>query len=153
MVIKKSPSATCLTGSKNCVTICFMNDIRYLAGLFDGEGTLGVYKQKTTGYRRTAGITNTYMPVLEAFRSRFGGNIYPQRKATTTHKATWGWELQNGPEIMLFLYKIRPHLTIKAEQVDVMLTYLEGNLDKDTAVSQLKELKHQGKLKVAISTL
>lgn len=54
---------------------------------------------------------------------------------------------------MLFLYKIRPHLTIKAEQVDVMLTYLEGNLDKDTAVSQLKELKHQGKLKVAISTL
>lgn len=121
-------------------------DLRYLAGLFDGEGSIGIYRQKATGYRKTAGLTNTYKPILEVILQEFGGGLYPQRAATRLHKATWGWEIQNGPDIRIFLEKLRPFLIIKAEQADVMLACLYGNLDKDEALELLKKLKHAGKL-------
>ena len=44
----------------------------YLAGFFDGEGSIAVNRQ---GWKIVISITNTYLPILKEFQKRFGGQI------------------------------------------------------------------------------
>lgn len=117
-------------------------DIRYIAGLFDGEGTLGVYANSGGGgTRRGVSLTNTYHPILITLQQRFGGGIYPQRAATLEHKATYQWDLQTKKGIEAFLRAVLPHLIIKRAQAQIMLAELTGSLDTTRAALNLKQQK------------
>jgi hypothetical protein len=97
----------------------------YLAGFFDGEGSIGIYKNgQQWGRTLRVQITQTISPqstaLLTAMRERWGGSLCPFNKEL--RRAAWNWQASanNG---YLFLCEVRPWLLLKAEQADVVLAW------------------------------
>ena len=97
----------------------------YVAGFFDGEGSIGIYKNgKTWGRTLRVQITQTVSPqataLLAAMRDRWGGSLSPFNKEL--RRAAWNWQASanNG---YVFLRDVRPWLLLKADQADVALAW------------------------------
>mgnify|MGYP001608779721 CR=1 FL=1 len=93
----------------------------YLAGLFDGEGTVGYYLKKAIGYHRAQiAIYNSDPRIMEWIRSRIPfGNIVTNK--ISRHRG-WAWMVTSNAQVTEFLVTIRPYLIIKANQVDLLLS-------------------------------
>ena len=107
----------------------------YLAGLFDGEGSV-TYRYRGTNVRRLNGepvfhslfqirITNSHFPIIEWLWDTFGGVIIRQEKHPSnpvkSTRTSYQWDLTAGP--FKFLHAIQPYLRIKKERVDFILPY------------------------------
>ncbi len=103
--------------------------IAYVAGLFDGEGHVAIQKATKSWYLRT-GISMTHRPIIENLRERFGGclsiNTHPQRVYGRKLLYTW---TATGHGAVSFLEAVRPHLIVKAEEVDLVLAYMADRPD------------------------
>jgi hypothetical protein len=136
-----------------------MISIEYIAGLFDGEGTVGIYKV-TNGesekiyWSITLNISGSFRPVLEAIQAFFGfGSIYSSKRNkkliatrygsldTSLCKQGWRWEIRNKNDSKEFLSKILPHLHEKKEQVELTLAFIDGKIAGPEASLQCKALK------------
>jgi len=95
----------------------------YVAGLFDGEGYIGIknFKGKTHLRYRLA-IANQHKGVLELIKKRFGGNIYKKDNKIEC----WQWEINNKQEAINFLEKIIPHLIIKRDKAEDSIKLIGG---------------------------
>lgn len=125
--------------------------LEYIAGLFDGEGTIGIYLNKgatdaryRSGKRgpcwtRSAGILACWRPTLESLHVSFGGTL--RRTKADGHKQKWHWSLGAKADIAAFLNAVRPYLVEKKEQADVMLAALRGEIPEKEAAVKLKKLK------------
>jgi len=95
----------------------------YVAGFFDGEGTVGLYKAK--GYMRLMiYLGNTNFEVLIKMKNLFGGYIYSRNKIEN-RKKVWDWNIRDRDDIKNFLEKIYPYTTVKRQQIKYALRYLE----------------------------
>lgn len=91
----------------------------YLAGLFDGEGTVGVYStNKGTTDNLKLSIANTFVPVLDQIKIQYGGNIY--KRAGTC----FAWHM-DGIKVRTFIETILPYAIIKQEQLNLAIAYLD----------------------------
>lgn len=106
-------------------------DIRYIAGLFDGEGYVGVQRQRTHGaYSLNVSITNTHTSIFEHLAAQYPGSV-------TMRKGGWGgrncfvWKL-HGAAAMRFLRDVEPHVYIKRDQVRLAMTFPLGAQGKRT---------------------
>lgn len=103
-------------------------DIRYVAGLFDGEGwvTLGKtnlakryhYSDGYVRYQLHVGIAMVHKPLIERLHQTFGGHIaYTARQERQSDKTrgSFKWGLASLPAAE-FLAKIEPHLICKREE-------------------------------------
>ena len=53
----------------------------YLAGVIDGEGTIGLERNNSNERRSpNISVTNTSMEILEIFRKNYGGTIVKQKR-------------------------------------------------------------------------
>jgi|SRR5882724_1042560 len=95
-------------------------DVAYAAGLFDGEGTVGVERYGGRGYNVTARVTNTNLDVLEWLRSRFGGFTQQAYAAHDNRKACFYWTAK-AKIAEAFLEAVRPYLIIKRRQATIAL--------------------------------
>lgn len=97
--------------------------LAYMAGVVDGEGSIGVYKysyksrkrsRKIKAYRLAVTVTNTNLPLLKLFENIFGGSIN-SRKKILSRKQCYDWHIghQSGKE---FLKQIFPYLFVKKRQ-------------------------------------
>jgi hypothetical protein len=85
-------------------------DLAYLAGFFDGEGSLG--NRAPHGYFRLD-IGNTNRTILELFKRAFGGNIYEKKThSPLSRKQMYQWAL-NGDAAWEAYYAMRPYLREK----------------------------------------
>lgn len=119
--------------------------IIYLAGFFDGEGSVGLYDtryRKQTQFRVSL-CNNINTPLLLA-QEMFGGSI---RKRTRQQKTKVGvnfeWYIY-GHNAEEFLEAIRPYLIIKDKQVDVFLEArknLNGSGEGSLSETQWKALE------------
>lgn len=135
-------------------------DIRYAAGIVDGEGSIAVWRATNRTYQADVSITNTYLPLLEAFHVQYGGK--PPRVANkwTTRpnwKVLYRWNLP-GQTALAFLKSIEPHLIVKREQAILTIEFLEnlspgrgGKLSpdqwtrRDQIVDRMKALNTRGR--------
>ena len=94
-------------------------DIRYLAGFFDGEGSVGIYKDH--GYHRVRiQIANKDIGVLEWVKSVAGnGHVYGN---VVNNKTCSMFQTSSGFAINL-LRLIYPYLKVKRNQVELVLTF------------------------------
>ena len=93
----------------------------YLAGLFDGEGTLGFYHYRRNRHEVTVGIVNTDPRVHAWLREKFGcGSVRPSTKNRNNHVA-YSWRIAGRTRIEPFLNAILPYLIIKKEQAQCLL--------------------------------
>jgi len=96
-------------------------DLKYIAGFFDGEGTIGVYRDE--GYHRVRiQIANTNKEILEWIKSTvdIGGNIVEHRQ-----KPRSCFIFQSSClSARKFLELVSPHLKIKKDQAELALEFV-----------------------------
>jgi len=105
-----------------------MEDLNYIAGFFDGEGSISISWQKTPNTfrkrvcRSTVSIGNTDYPVLKYVQSCLGGTIHfiPQRNKRW--HASWVWKASTK-EAATIIEKLLPYLRVKAKQAKLLIEY------------------------------
>ena len=96
-----------------------MMEVAYLAGLFDGEGTIGIQKVKN-GYGLRIQI-QIYNKITYEIQDNFGGSAYgPYGK----EKKAYIWRC-NGLNAGKILELIFPYLVIKKEEAELAIDYLK----------------------------
>lgn len=99
----------------------------WMAGLFDGEGSIWINKRKprrsTQGvspvYTLCVSVTNTVCSGVEPFRTYFGGYIY---LVTTKHRPIYRWEAQ-AKQAMRLLETLLPYFRIKQKQAELAILF------------------------------
>ncbi len=121
----------------------------YLAGLFDGEGSVTFRYYKTKPRMRAAffrsnfqiRISNTNYPTIKWLHQTFGGLIIRGKQYPTNPvknmKTGYQWQLTANP--FKFLHAIQPYLRIKRERVDLILSYESLKTKKGPRSSEEKK--------------
>ncbi len=109
------------------------NELGYVAGLFDGEGTVfvsrGCDQRKNEYHKLEVAIVMTDRRPLDQVKELFGGEIYPKNDvgyaaSKTGHRNYWRW-VPRKKEMETFLITIVAYVWAKREQVEVALHFLE----------------------------
>lgn len=97
----------------------------YLAGFFDGEGCVSVYKNgQQTSYCLRVQLTqnkneeSTY--IFNYLKTTFGGSLVLRDRKNC--RPTYHWQL-SGDKAVLFLMYLLPYLTIKFKQAKVAINW------------------------------
>jgi hypothetical protein len=113
----------------------------YFAGLFDGEGSVGIYAVGDPGRDNWAvrlAIVGTHRPMIEAAWHHFGVGQFSiqKRQSLTLPKAGevdprlgrqgWRWTVTRRFEVDMVLKRIRPLLLEKAGSADAVLAFVAG---------------------------
>jgi len=127
-------------------------ELYYLAGYFDGEGSIGLYKNDKGKWLATCVLGQAKKDAISIFHKRFGGYFKYQALNKQPH---FRWSINSRKEILAFLEEILPCLKEKKEQAEVMLEYCRLDTGKQgkpislatiefrtKIASRLKELKH-----------
>ena len=137
-------------------------ELAYIAGFFDGEGTVGVYARKARARNKSYWslyiIISQVNPIpLIKIRDLFGGGIYsaPQKTPTGEEaKLIWKWTISDR-KAEYFLRNIIDYLIVKKEEATLALAFMdiprkqgkpasEQNLiRKENISNRIKELKKQ----------
>jgi len=99
----------------------------YLAGFYDGEGTVGIYGRGRNGtYSLTAGINQLVSPASTQLFSecqvRWGGRFSIYRPGT---RDACSWSLP-GQKAYDFLVELRPWVRLKLGQVELAIEWWEN---------------------------
>lgn len=130
-------------------------DRGYIAGFFDGEGSVTVHdkKRKAPTFRVT--ITQNRIGVLVWIHSLFGGSIsdYDYVSATpngNNYKQNSHYWVLNGIDApKLFLKFVLPHLRVKREEVLEILHVMEHRHsmtteEKDETYKRIRLIRNEG---------
>ncbi len=86
----------------------------YVAGFFDGEGSVNIHKRKGhRGCTLYVSIGNTDHAILEQFKAQFGGSVSLLRKQDGNRRPIWKWSTSCNTAVN-FLRTIQPYSIIKA---------------------------------------
>lgn len=133
----------------------------YIAGLFDGEGSVGIYvvgnnnKNNKTFWSIKIAIVGTYKPMIEAIYQYLDiGKFTTQKRQSTISvkdkkynmndincKQGWIWFITSKEEALIFLNRITPLLYEKKEQCEIVLKWLNNEIDAESASLICKKLK------------
>src|SRR3990167_3671409 len=95
---------------------------QYIAGFFDGEGSIGVYSRNKKGYHLRTQLTqnkgNEIKQLMEHLLFKYGGNLSEQ--ATLSKRIKYNWQL-NADKAVFFIEEISPFLILKKKQADVAI--------------------------------
>ena len=111
-------------------------ELIYLAGLFDGEGTIGInsrYSGKYTaqnnysdaGYAVFVRIGMNDETSIRRYRDFFEvGQYYPE-KSYKGYRAMHRWDVRNQSDSKMVLTKLEPFLRLKRPQAHLALKFIE----------------------------
>ncbi len=89
----------------------------YLAGLFDGEGSVGIYKTgpQKKNYQLTIQVSNTNLKSLNYFKSFYNkGCVVKLKIRSSKHKQAYIWKAVSRDALSILL-EMLPFLRIKKE--------------------------------------
>lgn len=97
----------------------------YFAGFFDGEGSIGIYRNGSTTGRTlrvqvTQVVSDDSTALLNACRERWGGSLCEFNKEFRS--PAWNWQV-SASSAALALTDLRPWLRLKAAQADIALNW------------------------------
>jgi len=128
-------------------------DIIYAAGIFDGEGCTGVYRNRKGYYFIQAVVSNTNLELLEWFAQRLGGNVSNKIYWTGNRKGYYQWSC-SGLRALAFLREIQPYSIVKRKIIEVVLQFpttgsgkrcsYETKLKLSYLYEQTKQINHRG---------
>lgn len=107
----------------------------YIAGFFDGEGSVSIARQRANGkadYHKvivTLSQRAKHRDVLDRVASDYGGRVLVVSQKTRVSQ-NWAenakWQLQAKSEIERFLSAIEPYVIVKREQVRLGLEFIRS---------------------------
>ena len=98
-------------------------DVAYIAGLFDGEGTVYINKNANS-YTVFASVAMTEPEAPEKCKAVFGGKIYIKKQRDNRYKKVTHW-LLSGVAAVSFLKAIQPYSITKAGSIRIVLEFYE----------------------------
>ncbi len=102
---------------------------QYIAGFFDGEGCIGIYKRKDRyngaclRTQLTQNKTKESFLILNFLKNKYGGNLSEQK--TLSNGIKYNWQL-NPKGVEVFLKDIMPYLILKKPQARLALYWLKN---------------------------
>jgi hypothetical protein len=102
---------------------------QYIAGFFDGEGSIGIYGRKNRyngaclRTQLTQNKTQESLYILSNLKEVYGGNISEQK--TLSGGIKYNWQL-NPKGVKTFLEDIEPYLICKKPQAKLALYWLKN---------------------------
>lgn len=104
--------------------------VQYLAGFFDGEGTISVYRNRKGKYTvLTIAVGQNDPTPLKLFHNIFGGSLFSRVKSSGV--IHWVWRA--SPNVAYNTLKtLRPYLIVKARQADLALEMMDKRRLKRT---------------------
>jgi len=137
-------------------------DLAYLAGIFDGEGSIVIHKNKpikrmvNPTYVIEANVYNTNEWIIRQFHFSFGGGVHLQkRQMPSTHSGKcpiWVWQI-SANKALPFLKTLLPYLKLKRGQVEIAIKFQEEKVRKRYRRSDEKDLAIAEATKLLISNL
>lgn len=107
-----------------------MFSLGYIAGFFDGEGSIGIYKSGSGSFylrtQLTQNVSTLSTALLEDICARWGGNLSVQK---TSHGEKYNWQL-NGKRAAKFLSDIVQELYLKKDQAEIAILWQESRPKK-----------------------
>jgi len=98
----------------------------YIAGFFDGEGTIIITKNKV----RPA-MTQTNESVLLQIKEFVGvGCVTKLKKRKPQHKDAWGYFITGNDGALILLKRIEPFLIVKKDRAITAINILEAYFEK-----------------------
>ena len=85
-------------------------ELAYLAGFFDGEGSLGVWGRKHRYFAMS--LPNSNREIIDLFHPRFGGSVNVKPMSALSKKQCWCWKIQ-GEKAWDAYYALEPYLREK----------------------------------------
>lgn len=86
-------------------------ELAYLAGLFDGEGSVGFYGNgKYVAF--TVEIKMTELEVIQLFAERFGGKVWERKPDREGYKTQYRWRMR-GERARNAYFALEPYLRVK----------------------------------------
>ena len=119
----------------------------YVAGFFDGEGTLGIYSSANgrCTVKPVVAVSGQYRPTLELMQAQYGGSLYISRRRghddSNQRADCWRWQIHRQASILSFLNDVLSHLREKRVQAEIMVAALTGKMDSRDAGRELQRLK------------
>jgi hypothetical protein len=117
-----------------------MKNIAWCAGLFDGEGSVGIHKARpivvasgtrSIRYTLDLNLTMVHKPSVERFKALLGvGNIKKKIPGKNSRRVSWHWRVQ-GFAAAGVVETLLPYLVTKREEALLALDFIAG--DKTTA--------------------
>lgn len=99
-------------------------ELAYTAGLFDGEGSLSIFKcSRGNSYGLSIAIQITDKEVLDYISSLFGGKVTSIKRRENNKRDTWTWSL-HSLKAKSFLVKIYPFLRLKKESAAICIEFV-----------------------------
>ena len=115
----KVPKTKIFIKKENPVNKLFINwskeqKLVFLAGVFEGEGTITMIPQKNSKkLSLSCRVKMTDRDIIQRFVDYVGhGNIYSEKKSESKLKLTYCWKI-SGPRAINFLHKIAPYLGVR----------------------------------------
>lgn len=120
---------------------------QYIAGLFDGEGSVSSTVNKKTGQIQVrASLAMSHEETVRKLYRIFGGYFGKQNKYAAHHKDKFHWYV-TGKNLLFFLATVMPHLEVKREEAEIVLQ-IQTELSKRGKGSRQKlvQAAHRRKL-------
>jgi hypothetical protein len=117
-------------------------DRAYIAGFFDGEGSLGLYK-KSSGFAAKLSFTQRKPDTLVWLHGIFGGALVTV-EGHNASKPYYELRFERRGHILSVLRVILPYLRDKKEQADLLVNFITTDMsvsESDNVVSLLREAK------------
>jgi len=128
-------------------------DLSYIAGFFDGEGSIGVYHHVNrgvqTGFHLRVQLrqnkTDLSSRLFDELVARYGGCI--SAFSTRSGKVGLSWQIGSSKAVR-FLREIEPHLILKKDQARLAVSWQEGRIpayrdERGRISSHSKEIRNR----------
>lgn len=124
-----------------------MSKIHYLAGLLDGEGTIGIARNNATEHRSPyISVTSTTPEIMQFLQENFNGHISSHKTYEDRYKPSQTWKLKKKIEVFDLLEKVQEHMLepSKKERIKLLLaeydrvTMKNGKYNKEKLQAKLE---------------
>jgi len=110
-------------------------DIAYLAGFFDGEGSISIMRRakgKPYWLRVQLGQANNW--ILKMVQFQFGGSLF-HHKPRENRREAWQWSA-SANIAKDFLKCILPYLKLKRGEAEIAIKFQEGKMPRHEALTE-----------------
>lgn len=101
--------------------------IAYLSGIIDGEGCIGIHRNKGRGqfYVRIS-VGMAHKRTCELLQDVFGGKVtYNERSKYPNAQPIFRWALNKTEEVKNFLDLVSPYIRVKSRQVKLAYEWID----------------------------